>query len=226
MLDTARRVATPEGVELTLHPAGPVPRALAWLIDTVCRFMVYIAVATALQMAGKFGTAMLLLTAFALEWLAPAAFEVLWQGATPGKRALGLQVLHDDGTPVGWSAALIRNIMRAVDFLPLFYGFGLLAIMNSRDFKRLGDIAAGTVVVHAEPQQHARHAPEVPGLAPNWKLAPNEQRALLDFAERVPTLTQARAEELASLAPQLTGGMSGAAAVQRLLAYSNHLLGR
>jgi uncharacterized RDD family membrane protein YckC len=226
MLDTVRRVATPEGVELTLHPAGPVPRALAWLIDTVCRFAVYLAVATGLQAAGKFGTAMLLLTAFALEWIAPAMFEVMWQGATPGKRALGLQVLHDDGTPVGWPAALMRNIMRAADFLPVLYGFGLITMMSSRDFKRLGDIAAGTVVVHAESPRHARHVPDVPGAVPQWTLALGEQRALLDFAERVPTLTQARAEELAGLVPNLTGGLQGASAMQRLLAYANHLVGR
>jgi hypothetical protein len=53
-----------------------------------------------------------------------------------------------------------------------------------------------------------------------------EQRALLDFAERVPTLTQARAEELAGLVPNLTGGLQGASAMQRLLAYANHLVGR
>ena len=234
MLDTVRRVATPEGVELTLHPAGPVPRALAWMIDTVCRLAVYLAVASGLQAAGKFGTAVLLLTAFILEWLAPAVFEVMWQGATPGKRALGLQVLHDDGTPVGWAAALMRNIMRAADFLPLLYGFGLLAMMSSRDFKRLGDIAAGTVVVHAAAPRSLRsglhpdlrHIPEAPGAAPPWPLALGEQRALLDFAERIPTLTQARAEELAGLAPHLTGGLEGAAAAQRLLAYANHLAGR
>ena len=226
MLDTQYRVATPEGVEITLKPAGPVPRALAQVIDLVCRFMVYGAVVGSLGAMGRFGTGVMLLCAFVLEWILPAALEVMWQGATPGKRVVGLRVLHDDGTPVGWTAALVRNIMRAADFLPLFYGFGLLTMLKAAHFKRIGDIAAGTVVVHVQAPR-ARHVPaDVPSLLPPLPLQLSEQRTLLDFAERVPGLTASRCEELAAQVPALTQSASGPEAVRRLLGYANHLMGR
>src|SRR5258708_8404487 len=148
MLDTTRRVGTPEGIELTLHRAGPVPRALAWAIDLVLRIGVVFVVQLAMIPLGKTGVGVVLITAFFVEWLLPAWFETFWNGQTPGKRAFNLAVLNDDGTPVRWPAALTRNLLRAVDFLPLLYGIGLVSMLVNRDFKRLRDLAAGTVVVH------------------------------------------------------------------------------
>jgi uncharacterized RDD family membrane protein YckC len=148
VLDTTRRVATPEGIELTLHLAGPVPRAMAWAIDLAIRLAIVMGVGMVALQFGQAGVGVMLLAAFFVEWLLPAWFEAVWRGQTPGKRAMGLTVLNDDGTPVRWPAALTRNLLRAVDFLPFFYGIGLLAMLTSRDFKRLGDLAAGTVVVY------------------------------------------------------------------------------
>ena len=148
MLDTAREVPTPEGIELSLRLAGPVSRSLAWLIDFVVRVVAMAALSTALSLLGKFGIGLLLILWFALEWLYPTVFEVWFDGATPGKRSLGLIVLHDDGTPVRLPASLTRNLLRAVDFFPILYGFGLVTMLLNRDFKRIGDIAAGTVVVY------------------------------------------------------------------------------
>src|ERR1700741_1478057 len=149
MLDTARRVATPEGIELTLRLAGPVPRALAWAVDLAIRAALLFAVSMLAAALGKAGMGVILLTAFFVEWLLPAWFEAAWNGQTPGKRAMGIAVLNDDGTPLRWPGALTRNLLRAVDFLPLFYGVGLVAMLMNRDFKRLGDLAAGTVVVYS-----------------------------------------------------------------------------
>ena len=156
----------------------------------------------------------MLIVWFALEWLYPTAFEVWFGGATPGKRSLGLIVLHDDGTPVRLPASLTRNLLRAVDFMPLLYGFGLVSMLLSRDFKRLGDIAAGTVVVYREAAvQHAAvpHAPPVP---PPLPLPLAEQRAVLDLATRSGSLTAERAEELAALvaAPDRRAARRGRAA--------------
>ena len=148
MLDTTRRVATPEGIELTLRLAGPVPRAIAWVIDLALRLAVVFAVMLASAPLGRAGMGIVLLTAFFVEWLLPAWFEALWRGQTPGKRAMRLRVLNDDGTPVQWPGALTRNLLRAVDFLPFLYGTGLVSMLMNRDFKRLGDLAAGTVVVY------------------------------------------------------------------------------
>src|SRR5258706_5892170 len=124
MLDTTRRVATPEGIELTLHLAGPVPRALAWAIDLLLRIAIVLAVLMIASPLGAAGTGIALIAAFFVEWLLPAWFEAMWNGQTPGKRAFGIAVLNDDGTPLRWPAALTRNLLRAVDFPPLLYGIG------------------------------------------------------------------------------------------------------
>jgi uncharacterized RDD family membrane protein YckC len=225
VLDTIRSVPTPEGIELTLRLAGPVPRAVAWLMDLLLRLGVLLVASWVLGMLGLFGWGALLVIAFLLEWLAMAAFEVWADGSTPGKRALGLMVLHDDGTPVRWPAALVRNLLRAVDFLPAAYGFGLAAMLVNRDFKRLGDIAAGTVVVYRDPSQRAALIPAATPVPAARPLSLDEQRAVLDFAERSPSLTPERAREIAALASAWTGAAPGRES-ERLLEVANHLSGR
>ena len=205
---------------------GPVPRALAWAIDLVLRALVVIAVIMGAGFLGMAGWGLALLVMFFVEWLAPAWFEVYWNGQTPGKRALGIAVLNDDGTPVRWGPALTRNLLRAVDFLPFLYGFGLLAMLCSREFKRLGDLAAGTVVVYAPQRSRARAVPEVPAQPPPFPLTLDEQRVVLELAERSASLTQERLEELAELPVPLVGRATGAAAAARLLGMANHLAGR
>lgn len=223
-LDTTRAVPTPEGIELRLHLAGPVPRALAWACDLLLRFIVLIIAGWILGMLGRFGWGLILIIAFLLEWLVPAAFEVWADGSTPGKKVLGLMVLHDDGTPIGWPAALVRNLLRAVDFLPVAYGFGLAATLLSRDFKRLGDIAAGTVVVYRPPLLRDATIPQAPPSPPRRPLTLFEQRAVLDFAERMPSLTPERASEVAELAAPITGA-APEHATERLVQIANHLSG-
>ncbi len=175
MLDTAREIPTPEGIELNLRLAGPVARALAWAVDLLLRVAVFGVLGIPLAMLGSVGGGIYLILWFGLEWLYPTVFEVYFGGATPGKRALALMVLHSDGTPVGLSASLTRNLLRAVDFLPFLYGFGLLAMVLSRDFQRLGDIAGGTVVVYRETGPPARRDPT--GRAPATGKAAERGRA-------------------------------------------------
>jgi uncharacterized RDD family membrane protein YckC len=227
MLDTTRRVATPEGIELTLHLAGPVPRALAWAIDFALRIAVVLVVAMFAPLIGKAGMGVVLLAAFFVEWLLPAWFEAAWRGQTPGKRAMGIAVLNDDGTPLRWGAALTRNLLRAVDFLPFLYGIGLAAMLANRDFKRLGDLAAGTVVVHLpERSAQVRKIPDVPPIVPPVPLNLEEQRAVLELAERAGSLTRERLEELAELPAPLVGQLAGERAAVRLLGMASHIAGR
>ena len=227
MLDTTRRVATPEGIELTLRLAGPVPRALAWAIDFLLRAAVVMVIWVVAVRFGAAGRGVVLIAAFFIEWLLPALFEARWGGQTPGKRLLGIAVLNDDGTPVRWPAALTRNLLRAADFLPLFYGVGLLAMLANRDFKRLGDLAAGTVVAyHAREAEAARKIPEAPALAPPVSLDLDEQRAVLELAERSATLTPERFQELAELPAPLVGHAEREAAAARMLGIANYLAGR
>lgn len=225
-LDTALVVATPEGVEMTLALAGPLPRALAWLLDLLWRYAVVLIASMALGMLGRFGMGVFLILIFCMEWIVPAAFEVLYGGATPGKKALGIAVLNDDGTPVGWRAAFIRNLLRAVDFMPFLYAGGLVAMLFNRRFQRLGDLVAGTVVVYVRPDVEQRRIPEAEPQVPAVALKLSDKRAVLDFAERAPQLNPERADELARLATPLIDADSMLAPRLQLIAIANHLVGR
>jgi len=227
MLDTTRRVATPEGIELTLRLAGPVPRALAWSVDLAIRVGIVLGVMMLAAQLGRAGWGVVLLAAFFVEWLLPAWFEAQWGGQTPGKRLFGLAVLNDDGTPLRWPGALTRNLLRAVDFLPFLYAFGLIAMLLNRDFKRLGDLAAGTVVVYQSSWgEVSRKIPEAAPIPPPVALDLDEQRAVLELAERSASLTRERVEELASLPTPLVGRLEGERAAARLLGMANYLAGR
>jgi uncharacterized RDD family membrane protein YckC len=227
VLDTTRRVATPEGIELTLRLAGPVPRAMAWAVDLAIRAGIVFAVMSVALQVGRAGWGIVLLTLFFVEWLLPAWLEATWRGQTPGKRIMRLAVLNDDGTPVRWPAALTRNLLRAVDFLPFVYGVGLVSMLTNRDFKRLGDLAAGTVVVYqAEKAEANKNIPAAPAIAPPVALTLEEQRAVLDLAERSVTLTQERVEELAELPAPLVGRLHGEPAARRLIGMANYIAGR
>lgn len=225
MLDTARQLETPEGIELDLRVAGPVPRALAWFMDTLIRFAGYIVLWTVLGAMGKFGVGLALICMFLLEWFYPVIGEVYMDGATPGKRMLGIRVLHDNGTPVKWTASIVRNLIRFVDFLPFLYAFGLITMLLHRDFKRLGDLAAGTLVVYREEQEDAAtERPQARAVAPAYRLWPGEQQAILDFAERRAQLTPERVDELARAAGPLTRGTADPA--EQLAAVANWVAGQ
>jgi len=215
-LDTSRDYETPEGVVLQLRIAGPVVRACAWSIDFLIRAALYLALSALFAYLGGVGWALILIGFFLIEWFYPALFEARY-GATPGKKAMGLQVIHDNGTPLSWPSSLIRNLLRAADFLPLFYGFGLLTMLASRDFQRLGDLAAGSLVVYREQRRERDGLSGVEPAPPAMDLSLEEQEVILDFAERRDRLSGARLEELAGMLSPLTG-KRGAAAVRELLA--------
>ena len=225
MLDTYRPVETPEGVEIGLRMAGPVPRLFAAAIDFLIRMGVYFILMIPLSLLGQGGIGLLLVAMFLMEWFYPVLFEVRRGGATPGKKKLGLLVLHRDGTPVGWMASIVRNLVRFADFLPVAYGFGIASMLVDRDFRRLGDLAAGTVVVYRDAELVGYRVPTGPPLRPPATLDLDEQRAILDFAERLGTWSEARSAELAGLAYPLTGA-TGIEGVKRLLGFANWLLGR
>jgi uncharacterized RDD family membrane protein YckC len=229
MLDTYRPVETPEGVEIGLRVAGPVPRLFAAAVDFLIRIGVYFILLIPASLLGEGGIGLLLVGMFLMEWFYPVFFEVRRGGATPGKKKLGLLVLHRDGTPVGWMASIVRNLVRFADFLPVAYGFGIASMLVDHDFRRLGDLAAGTVVVHRDAELAGYRVPTGPPLRPPAALDLDEQRSILDFAERLGTWSEARSAELAGLAWPLTGippGEGGVEGVRRLLGFANWLLGR
>lgn len=230
MLDTLSRVTTPELIELELHPAGLLPRSLAWLLDLALRIGIMILVLILTMLLGRGGMGLYLLAFFLVDWFYPVLFEVLGDGSTPGKRALGLRVVQDNGTPVGWGASLIRNLMRSADLLPFAYGAGLVCMLCHPQFRRLGDIAAGTLVVY-RPQAPAMPAAPPPGLDIERVRLPAEGidreslRAILAFDERARALTAERQEELAALLPEFALAPEGPQGARRLFALAALLRG-
>ena len=224
-LDTVRNVYTPEGVALRLPAAGPVPRSLAWVIDTAIRWGILTVVSMLCALFGKAGYGLYLLAYFVVFWGYPILCELLFDGQTPGKRALELRVIADDGAPVGWLASITRNLLRTVDFLPVGYGVGLFASFADPWGRRLGDMVAKTMVIHAPRDRQSLRPPQEGAQAPLQPLQPQEQAAVIAFSERAARLTQERREELADIAAPVVG-TGGAVGVLRLQAVANWLLGR
>lgn len=225
-VDTLARVETPEGIILALRPAGLVARTMAFLLDLLIRLAVDLGLAMLLVSWGQMGIGLLLLGLFCIEWLYPIAFELSRWGATPGKRALGLRVVMDTGLPITPAASITRNLLRVADFLPLAYGIGIVSMLLNRECKRLGDLAAGTLVVHAEPVVLHDAPPAAEPLAPARALAPQEQAAILAWAGRTRRLTPARLDELAQLATPILPGAASPDATPRLLGVAQWLMGR
>jgi uncharacterized RDD family membrane protein YckC len=219
-LDTACTIETPEGISLKLYPAGPVARGAAWLIDSLIRIGLYIGLVLVLGVLGATGTGILLVAVFFLEWFYPVYYE-LTRGSTPGKSAFGMVVVHSDGTPVGWQASVIRNLLRTVDFLPLFYGFGLVSMLLNKRFQRLGDMAADTLVVY-KPAPREFAVINSMAIKPPADLLPREQQALINFAERMERISESRSIELSDHLVSLTGE-KGRQGVEKLLGYARWL---
>ncbi len=157
-LDTTLTVVTAEHSAFRFRLAGPVARLLAWLIDMASLFAALIAVGFVLFLFFKsFAIGIILLLWFAGSWLAGALFEWRWGGRTPGKRALGIRVVADDGLPADFGACLLRNLIRYADLLPTAIT-GLTAMVGNRRFQRLGDLAAGTLVVYEDERAPAKTA--------------------------------------------------------------------
>jgi uncharacterized RDD family membrane protein YckC len=227
ILDTLVAAETPEGMTLELRPAGLAARFYAFLLDLLIRIAVLYAVAIVTTFMGGVGLALWLILLFALEWLYPVVFELSRSGATPGKRALRIKVIMDNGLPITPAASLTRNLLRVADFLPIAYGFGVASILLRRDFKRLGDIAAATLVVY-EPRATTRAAiADIAPLAPARPITLRDQAAVIALAARAPRLTAERVEELAALAGPVIGNapVTGPEATRRMLAVARWLLG-
>jgi uncharacterized RDD family membrane protein YckC len=144
-------IHTPEGVSFALPLAGPVSRLLALSIDAGVTTVAIIAIGTAGSALGPwFGdyiAAAIVLLYFSVLIGYGVLLEWFWNGRTLGKRALGLRVADAQGLRLTFSQVLIRNLLRAVDSLPAFYLLGgMVCVLNPR-LQRLGDIAAGTIVI-------------------------------------------------------------------------------
>ena len=208
--DTTYTVSTPEGIALELSPAGPIPRTLAWAIDLAIRAVINLLIVVVLAFLGKLGLGLSMILIFLLEWFYPVWFELRQQGQTPGKKFLQIYVAHTDASPVSPAASVVRNLLRVVDFLPLMYGFGLISLLLTRKFQRLGDLAANTVVLH-KPNASLRREFTAAPIAPDATLSLTEQQAIILFAQRQQTLTDERQQELALMTGPLVANHPDAA---------------
>lgn len=164
-IETTLSIDTPENVVFGYQIAGIGSRFMAALIDTLLILVLQIIANVTLLLLGAtilgssalqdpesgrlaWLVALLGLVAFAFLWGYYIFFEALWNGQSPGKRWLGLRVIRKNGTPAEFSEIVIRNLVRLVDFLPLYYGIGVITMFIDGQSRRLGDLAAGTLVVY------------------------------------------------------------------------------
>ncbi len=227
-LDTLQVVELAEGIEIRLRMAGPMLRAGAYLLDFLIRLavlavggMVLLFAGTAIgeQVAGGVG----LLVWFLLDWLYPVFFEAGKRGATPGKRLMGLRVVQATGSPITLGQAVVRNFLRFIDGMPAFtYCFGLTSCLATKRFQRLGDLAAGTVVIYDRiPPLPVMAAPPPMAAVPlPVRLTANEMRALALFRERAGLWSDGRRAEIADQASMLSGA-EGAEGVSQLMAMAH-----
>lgn len=207
MRDDLYAVETPEVVTIEYAVAGIGSRCLAATVDTALILLLQGALGMVIAgaaiatggLANALDTLFLAvwsLLAFALLWGYYLAFDLAWSGQTPGRRLFGLRVIREGGRPIDFSASAIRNLIRPVDFLPFAYGLGVIVMFADRRARRLGDLAAGTLVVRQGPAHtldalvrgatparvppRAADAPQAP-LLPNLHLA---RRADYELAEQ------------------------------------------
>ncbi len=206
MLDTRYRVEIPGGINLEAQVVGPIPRCFAYAIDLGIRGICILILSLVAIPFGAFGMGggLFLIVFFAIEWLYPVLFELFWRGQTPGKKLLGISVINDDLSPVTLGPSMVRNLLRTVDFLPLFYLLGLISMLSNRRFQRLGDLAAGTLVISLPQSAKAAVIDDIAPLAPSIALLRTEQSSVIDFLQRSQQLSVPRQQELASILDGVT----------------------
>jgi uncharacterized RDD family membrane protein YckC len=231
VLDTVVAAETPEGIVLELRPAGLSARFYAFLLDWFIRILIIYAAAiltVLMQALGGLGIGFWLLFVFMLEWFYPVVFELSRSGATPGKSIVGIKVVMDNGLPVTPAASFTRNLLRVADFLPFLFGAGVVSMLLRQDSKRLGDLAAATIVVHQPQRPPKLKLDDVAPVTPVVPLAPNDQAAIVALAARAPTLTAERLDELAALAAEVSGdgGKAGRNVTRRVLGVAQWAMGK
>ncbi len=199
------QIDTPENVLLDAEIAGVGTRIAAAFIDYFILFIVVLAVTflyTRSIRSAANGTTVLAiwgLIQFAIVTFYHLFFEFLWNGQTPGKRWLNLRVVQANGMPLTTAGAVIRNLIRLFDFLPLFYGIGLIVLFVTKHTQRLGDLAAGTIVIreqrkvtldnvresfHVDYQYLNRYSPKIPEYVKVETLTEADRADIVNYLQR------------------------------------------
>jgi uncharacterized RDD family membrane protein YckC len=214
-VDTAAAIETPEHICFHHQLAGPARRALAYLLDAMLRGALLLTLAVLALGGGAVGVddlggasfGLWLLALFVVEWGYYVFWDAIWSGRSPGKRALGLRVVTASGHPLNLVDSVLRNLLRAADFLPSAYALGVVVMARESRFRRLGDLVAGTMVVvegshrvEGPLQIYPPPAPiELAGLPARLPLSGDELDAIDLFLRRASRLSPGRAAELAEL---------------------------
>jgi len=215
-------IGAPEGIELQLQLAGAASRFIALSIDLALQLtLIVLVLIVTLAIGSDVASAAFIIAAFAIFYFYNVLFEVLAQGRTPGKRMTHLRVVSEQGTPVDLPASLVRNLLRLIDVLLLGLP-ALLSILLTKHNQRLGDLAAGTLVIrdapthpthtddtHAAEWAAADHAIDTTG----WDLtavSSDELTAIRHFLERRDTFNHRVRHQLAhqleqGLRPKVAG---------------------
>ncbi|TWU13046.1 RDD family protein [Symmachiella macrocystis] len=201
-------IETPENVVLTYRLAGPALRLWAYVIDTVIRGIVLFVAAIVAEISEMaiegvpMGLWLVLL--FLMEWGYFAIFEGFFRGKTIGKHAMSIRVIQEAGYPISFWSALMRNFLRAADMIPL-YGIGFISAFTSGKFRRLGDLAAGTVVIEERKVQLPREPIILEKIQPLSRtdigtyVPPHKTLTLIEeFLQRRFVVTHQRGHELAA----------------------------
>jgi uncharacterized RDD family membrane protein YckC len=242
-------IETPEQVAIRFPIAGIGSRFLAILADTLLQIVAYVVIFLVIfliltsapringfilaRVGDKWIIAAIILFYFLLYWGYYTLFEAFWNGQTPGKKLCKLRVIRDSGRQITFFESMTRNLIRVVDALPSFYAVGIVVMLCNRRNKRLGDFAAGTLVVHERAPEPALWGgsasrtitagafapvhPPVPAVDPNAvdlpadavaRLTPDDLNVIDHFFARAIDIDIARRHVLAErLAQQMTAKM-------------------
>lgn len=230
-IDTVVAIEAPEQIRFRYRLAGPAQRGMAHLVDLLIIGALLVAIVLAIMVLSapfaswvqqpdtleRAGIGVFLLGLFVAQWGYFALFEAFAHGQTPGKRLLSLRVLEIGGEPITFVDAVLRNLLRAADLLPFGYAAGLVSMLLDARFRRLGDLAAGTIVVvedrarvavpiyiHPPTPDEAQHLPA------RVLLDADELRAIEMFLRRAPTLGAPLATALAAPIAEPLGKRHGA----------------
>lgn len=208
-LDTTVRLVTPERITFEYPLAGPFRRSLAYLLDFVACVALLMAAAFAAEwiaFGDEAGSGLVLVAFFVLQWGYAAVCEAVFNGRTPGKKVLRLRVVSAQGTPITAAQAFLRNLTWTIEgILPFALMPALASTALTRRFQRLGDLAAGTmVVVESRPLPSRMPRPTdqeiralLDELPSRVEAGPELARALSDYVKQRGRFGKARREEMA-----------------------------
>jgi uncharacterized RDD family membrane protein YckC len=230
--DPSLETLTPEGVKFVLVPAGIVVRTLAYGIDKIIQWIILITIfIVELFLTLSTGIWLILILNFCVEWFYHVICELVFHGQTPGKRLTGIRVVRSDGSPVDPSSSFLRNLLRFADTFFFFFPIAFTSIVTSRGFKRLGDLAGGTLVVYSQrsaraPRSITNFLLNYEPVIPQTQLSHEEKQAILNFARRYYLLGKSRANEIAGIyAPYIRNGETGIDDAAYLLGIARNLSG-